>query len=232
MASRSIFCFSALLGLLGWLCCADHCPAAEVVDTQARIAALQKAREQCSDQDPDIRLAHIEAAIAGNDEAIKRMCLNLALKSDNSDIRYIGMKGIVSSLKQIAFTPTLPNNVKVSDSKKTSNTTSSDRQREGFLNSIKGGVIIEKGAENGEELWYSKCAKSKKNEENAGILTVDGTHLRWNGRIDYKYLHGSGNVANDYTECSFITSLKESGKLEGTMSCSAWGAFEVTGEIF
>lgn len=59
-------------------------------DAAERAGQLKTWREQCSDPDPDLRLAYIEAAIASGDAAVMRICVRQSLESDDADIRNLG----------------------------------------------------------------------------------------------------------------------------------------------
>ena len=84
-------------------------PSAEIQQVvQARAASLQTWREQCSDPDPDLRLAYVESAIANKDASVQRICIRLALQSDNSDIRNLGLRAAIAATQQITFMPTMP----------------------------------------------------------------------------------------------------------------------------
>ncbi|MDD4702166.1 MAG: hypothetical protein PHI96_08095, partial [Desulfovibrio sp.] len=77
-------------------------------DAQDRAGELQTWREQCADPDPDLRLAYLENAIANGDVSVLRICIRLALQSDNADIRNLGLRAAITATPRITFMPTMP----------------------------------------------------------------------------------------------------------------------------
>lgn len=216
---RTIGCYVLLLGICFVQCYnAPEARAAEAVNPETRAAALQKARAQCNDPDVDIRAAYIEEAISSGDETKKRICLKLALSSDNTDIKNLGLRTAISSLEQIAFVPKQENNA-MSDEKK-------DDQAVQFANAISSGLILEKVSQKGSVIWYSKVHNTKFDEHFAGKLSLNGSQAAWSGRVKY------GTYSTTECVCSITASLKESGKLEGSLSCGDRGTYEVTAEFF
>ncbi|MEW7009646.1 hypothetical protein [Lentilitoribacter sp. EG35] len=75
---------------------------------EERAGELKNWREQCNHPDPDLRLAYLEAALETNDASINRICVRLALKSDNADLRNLGLRAAIASFDQITFEVDMP----------------------------------------------------------------------------------------------------------------------------
>lgn len=88
---------------------------------QDRAAKLKEWREKCNDPDPDLRLAQFEAAIATSDVTVMRTCIRQALRSDQSDMRNLGLRAALSMRQRITFQMSLPDVIKQAQAKSGSN---------------------------------------------------------------------------------------------------------------
>ena len=75
---------------------------------QERVAQIQEWRENCSDPNPDLRLAYIEAALAESDPTLSRICLELALLSDDPNIRDLGLRAALARAERLIFELEMP----------------------------------------------------------------------------------------------------------------------------
>lgn len=75
---------------------------------QERVAQIQEWRENCSDPNPDLRLAYIEAALAESDPTLSRICLELALLSDDPNIRDLGLRAALARAERLIFDLEMP----------------------------------------------------------------------------------------------------------------------------
>ena len=73
-----------------------------------RAGQLKTWRQQCADPDVDLRSAYIEAAIASKDVVVVRICVRLALESNDADIRNLGLRAAIASISQLTFAVTIP----------------------------------------------------------------------------------------------------------------------------
>ena len=188
-------------------------------EAQARAASLQTWREQCSDPDPDLRLAYVEAAIATKDASVQRICVRLALQSDNADIRNLGLRAAIASTPQITFMPTMPKSLEA-DLRK-------GADDENFMKKVKDSLtsklytVIQNGlkmcsdnAEVGKNsfLWNSLASNVELRKENASKAVIIGSNINWSGTVNSLY----GSSLN----CTINVTLTREGKLAGTLNCN------------
>lgn len=158
---------------------------------EERAGELVKWREQCNDPDPDLRLAYIESAIASGDELIQRTCTRLAVESDNTDIKNLGLRAVIASRKQITFTVELPKDIqnalnKAGNNKDEINKITKENMDifKGY-NSIRNGltfIISESDLHSAQSVWHSLAMLSSKDDNYKGTTTITGNRLIWSGR--------------------------------------------------
>lgn len=192
-------------------------PQAELTSTvNARAGELQTWREQCNDPDPDLRLAYIETAIRSEDVPIQRICIRQALESDNADIRNLGLRAAMVSVKRITFSLEMPNKLiaayKAAGGDERKQKDVEDSQT-GWLFKQLGenlSFVISKASLNeGQSVWSSLGSKSVADDYYSGTAIITGTKISWKGLI----VNSSNYV------CSVDVSLKTNGKLSGILNC-------------
>ncbi|NEK17161.1 hypothetical protein [Rhizobium leguminosarum] len=196
-------------------------------DATNRAGELKSWREQCNDPDPDLRLAYIEKAIDGGDVSVKRICIRLALESDNADIRNLGLRAAISSVPSVSFAVQIPGELEAAtkaagdDEKKLAEIArwyvSQDftRLRNGLVFEIDGAAVS-----NGESVWYPLAGLSQRNDKYRGKTTVVGSELNWTGRASLAQ-----------PECSLNAKLLSDNTLSGTFQCGVEPSFPVTAKL-
>jgi hypothetical protein len=82
---------------------------ASVAETpQERAAKIKEWRANCSDPDPDLRLAYIEAAIAAANQTVIRTCIKQTLTSDNADVRNLALRAALASSERLTLEFQMP----------------------------------------------------------------------------------------------------------------------------
>jgi len=198
------------------LFCKPAFSAPEQQNAQDRAGALQTWREQCADPDPDLRLAYIENAIATNDASIQRICIRLALQSDNADIRNLGLRAAIVSVPQITFMTTMPKSLEndlkqtAGDEQKLRNVYNSQTYR--LYAGVKGGLSMRSEKNEFEKnnfIWNSLAENSEVEGRYSGKAVIIGSKISWTGKIR----------AHDEYNCSINVSLTKDAKLSGLLNC-------------
>ena len=78
-------------------------PTAVAQDRVERAQELKQWRADCTDPDPDLRFATLEAAIATEDRAIQRICMKLALDDDDIELRRLALALALASADRLVL---------------------------------------------------------------------------------------------------------------------------------
>ncbi len=180
-----------------------------------RAAALKEWRANCSDPDPDLRIAYIEAALETTDRTTIRTCLKPSLTSDNADTRNIALRAALASVERLTVEFSMPDAYHEAMEAAGSDTTKQNKIKGQFgydtqaLNYSNGqiGLVpkdVSLGAQNTR--WYTIAAKSTTEDKFFGDFAVNGDTLSGSGRVQY----GSG------VDFNLNASLNDQGELVGT----------------
>lgn len=198
------------------LFCKPAFSAEDASNVQARAGAVQTWREQCADPDPDLRLAYIESAIASNDASVQRICIRLALQSDNADIRNLGLRAALVSVPQITFATTMPRSLEndlkhaAGDEKKLNNIYNGRTYR--LYNGVKGGLSMRSDKNEFEKnnfIWNSLAENSEVRNDFSGKAVIVGSKISWTGKVRASYEYN----------CTINVSLTKDAKLSGLLNC-------------
>lgn len=201
------------------LCSLPAAQAQDPVDTaQARAGALQAWREQCSDPNPDLRLAYIESAIASGEVPIQRICIRQALESDNADIRNLGLRAALASTSQLTFSTEIPKGLVAAYKAAVDNEQKLKTIAEGttdrIYRQIKNGLVfvIEKASINkAQSDWFPLVANSNPQSNIFGKGVVTGATINWIGSVAI----GGGHTR----KCTMKVSAQAGAKLKGVLDC-------------
>lgn len=198
-------------------------------EAQARAASLQTWREQCSDPDPDLRLAYVEAAIATKDASVQRICVRLALQSDNADIRNLGLRAAIASTPQITFMPTMPKRLEAELRKgaddenfmKKVKETPTSRLYDAIQNGLK---MCSDNAEVGKNsfLWNTLAVNTDMHKDQYFKATVIGSTINWSGLVQHYY---------GYFRCTVNASLTRDGKIAGKINCEDCQPMDIIADL-
>lgn len=200
--------------------------------TQAQTAAdrageLKVWREQCSDPDPDLRLAYIEAAIGTKDTAVIRICARQSLESDDSDTRNLGLRAALASMDQIRFEVEMPELLADAladaddDEKKLAEIERWYIKRD--WQGLQGGLVFEIDKADmikGSAVWFPMVNRSARYDRHTGKVAITGDTVTW---------VGAANLATG--DCTLTASLVPGPALEGEFLCVQGEPFPVTAKL-
>lgn len=199
-------------------------------EAQARAASLQTWREQCSDPDPDLRLAYIENAIASKDASVQRICIRLALQSDNADIRNLGLRAAIASTQQITFMPTIPKSLEADLRKGADDDNFMKKVKDSYIARLydatqNGLKMCSENAEVGKGtfLWNTLAANIDLRKERYYKATIVGSKINWSGNV----VISGGNVLT----CTVNVALTREGKLAGKLSCEGSPPMDIIADL-
>ena len=183
---------------------------------EERAGQLKTWRQQCADPDVDLRTAYIEAAIASKDVAVIRICLRLALESNDADIRNLGLRAAIASISQLTFAATMPPKLAQAYDDAGDNEDALYKISNSYITqiyeSVKNGLVFEiKKADvtTGTSTWYPLANLSEANERFKGQATVIGGKVSWVGSASFTK-----------SDCEFHVALAEGAELQGNFQCS------------
>lgn len=196
-------------------------PALAQEKARERAGEIKAWREQCSHPDPDLRLAYLEAALELDDASIERICVRLALQSDNADIRNLGLRAAIASFEQLTFDVEIPPQLAaaIEEGKDVH-----DWYIARDYTHIRNGVTFEiKKADvtKGQSIWFPFGSRSNAHDSYQGMATVVGETIRWTGSM---YL------AREWP-CTLDVTLNDQGRLEGEMQCSNHWPYPVSASL-
>ena len=206
-------------------------PSADVQpDVQARAASFQTWREQCSDPDPDLRLAYLEGAIASKDASVQRICIRLALQSDNADIRNLGLRAAIATIPQITFIPTMPRSLEVDLRRAAEDENLMKRVRDSYISRLydatqNGLKMCSDNAEVGKStfLWNTLAANIDLRKERYYKATILGSRINWSGNV----IISGGNSLT----CTVNVALTREGRLAGKLSCEGSPPMDIIADL-
>lgn len=185
-------------------------------DATERAGEIKAWREQCSHPDPDLRLAYLEAALKTKDASIERICVRLALQSDNADIRNLGLRAAIARFDQLSFDVKMPERlaeaIEEADGDKDRLAEISKWYITKDYNHIQHGMVFElKKADvtSGQSTWYPLGSMSNAIDRYVGKAVVTGDRIRWTG---YTNLY-------EQRTCTVDVQLTQSGTLQGAIQC-------------
>lgn len=197
-------------------------------DVTERAGEIKAWREQCSHPDPDLRLAYLEAALKTKDASIERICVRLALQSDNADIRNLGLRAAIARFDQLSFDVKMPEGlaeaIEEADGDKDRLSQISKWYITNNYNHIQHGMIFElKKADitSGQSTWHPLGSLADMSENYVGKAVVTGDRIRW-----------TGNTYIDRSQtCTLDVQLSQSGTLEGAMQCEDYWPIPVSASL-
>lgn len=191
---------------------------------QERAVAIKTWRAQCNDPDPDLRLAYLEAALETNDNTIIRTCARLALNSDNSDLRNLGLRAILASKEQINFEVTQP--IEITKAIEDAGD-DEDKLREignwytsRAYRKIRNGMtyIVEKAKTSSSSAhWTAIGGRSSAHKDFRGKAIIVGDRVTWTGKAEL----------DSYQNCQLNVVLGSGAKLSGSLICDNLHSFPV-----
>ena len=199
-------------------------------EVQARAASLQTWREQCSDPDPDLRLAYVESAIANKDASVQRICIRLALQSDNSDIRNLGLRAAIAATQQITFMPTMPKSLEAELRKGADDENFMRKVKETYASRVyettqNGLKMCSDKVEIGKNsfLWNTLAANVELRKDGFTKATITGSKISWTGYVNISSL---GTIS-----CSVNVALTREGKLAGKLLCDKTPPIDIIADL-
>lgn len=196
-----------------------------------RVDEIKLWREQCNDPDLDLRMAYVEAAVKSEDVIIQRICVRQALESDNADIRNLGLRAAISSLKQISFQVSIPTAVKeayenaADDQRKLRDL---DKQKPlALYEFLKPNLVFEiKDVQitRGASSWYSLAGLTSSHPNHKGDTVIIGESLNWVGSIGYP----DGRYQ---LPCVLNVHLDTGGGLLGELKCQNYEVIPVASKL-
>ncbi|KCZ94196.1 hypothetical protein [Hyphomonas johnsonii] len=83
-------------------------PFASAQSAAERAAALKQWKADCSQEDPDLRLAYIEDAIVNQGATVARLCARQALESSDPDTRALGLRAALAMTEVLSLPFDMP----------------------------------------------------------------------------------------------------------------------------
>lgn len=192
-----------------------------------RAGELKVWREQCSDPDPDLRLAYVEAALDTKDTSIIRICARQSLESDNADIRNLGLRAAIASMDRILFEVQIPKVLAEAYEDAGDDNDKLSAINNWFIardwQTMRNGLafdISKADVEKGTSVWSPLAGLSEASDRRNGRLTITGDRVSW---------VGSANLS--YSECNLNATLVAGPALEGEWLCARVGPFKVSAKL-
>lgn len=193
-----------------------------------RAAELKTWREQCNDPDYDLRLAYTEQALETGDESIKRICIRVALESDNADIRNLGLRAAIASSEKIFFDVQMPkefteaiksagNNEKAKEKILSMDISRAYQALQEGVSFIIEGASVSKGS----SVWYPIAGNISQRDN--GPADVVGSKVKWTGNVTF---------GRWYRSCDLNVQLISGGILDGNLQCDNWWPYHVTAKLY
>lgn len=225
MISAKIMCIT-----LSSLLTINVVPSSSLADETAleRAGEIKAWRDQCNSPDPDLRLAYLEAALETNDASIQRICIRLALQSDNADLRNLGLRAAIAGLDEITFDVEIPANLATAYEE-----AEDDQDRLADISGwyiaqdyskIQNGLVFEiKKADvsKGQSEWSALGGRSTAHKDYQAKAIIVGDRIRW---------HGKMYLARDWV-CTLDVGLNNGGVLEGEVQCDRHWPFPISASL-
>lgn len=193
-----------------------------------RAGELKTWREQCSDPDPDLRLAYVEAALESEDASVARICIRQSLDSANADIRNLGLRAALAAADRITFAVTPPATLAKAlqeakgDAKKLGELERSHEMRHWRV--LQSGLTVEideADLKSGTSKWHPLAGLGERHKSYVGQATVTGDAVNWVGRVALP-------LPND---CIMNLALSEGSTLSGVFKCGQLEPFPVSASL-
>lgn len=192
-----------------------------------RAGELKVWREQCSDPDPDLRLAYIEAAIGTKDTAIIRICARQSLESDDADTRNLGLRSALASMDQIRFEVEMPERLANALAEAGDNESKLAEIGRWYIRQdwqgLQGGLVFEIDKADmikGSSVWFPVVNRSARHDNYTGKASIIGDTVTW---------VGAANLAT--TSCTLTATLVSGPALQGELLCVQGEPFPVTAKL-
>lgn len=224
MRTTPVCCVSFIV-LAAWSGSSSELGAQTAAD---RAGELKTWREQCSDPDPDLRLAYVEAALESKDVSVARICIRKSLDSENADIRNLGLRAAIAAADRLTFavkpTETLAKALQESkgDTRELAELERSYEMRHWRV--LQSGLTIEideADLKDGTSKWYPVTGLAARHDHFIGQATVTGDRINWVGRINLQ-------APND---CIMNLVLSEGSSLTGVFKCGHLDPFPVSASL-
>ncbi|MCW1751114.1 hypothetical protein [Rhizobium acaciae] len=196
-------------------------------ETSNRAGELKTWREQCNDPDPDLRLAYVEQAVATGDVAVQRICVRLALDSDNADIRNLGLRAAFAATSRLSFSVDMPPELEAALKAAGSNEKKQAEIARWYVMQdyqvLKNGLYIEiDGAvvSAGISTWYPLVGLNQRDDRFRGQASVNGSRVNW-----------VGSALLSKQACSIDVQLDAGAVLKGKLQCSDLPAFPISAKL-
>ncbi len=192
-----------------------------------RAGELKTWREQCNDPDPDLRLAYVEQAIATGDVTVQRICVRLALDSDNADIRNLGLRAAFASIPRLSFSVDIPPELAAALKAAGNNEKKQAEMSRSYVMQdyevLKNGLYVEvDGAAvgTGSSTWYPLAGLNQRDDRFKGLANVNGSRVNW-----------VGAAVLSKQACSIDVQLEEGAVLKGKLQCGDLWAFPIAAKL-
>jgi|GEM_PF-4455062 len=181
-----------------------------------RAAKIKEWRANCSDPDPDLRLAYIEGAIATNDRTIIRACVRQTLNSQNEDVRNLALRAALAASERLTMMFDMPESYREAvakaggDPAKLKTITKKYTKPlwpHGQMNGLVTLVAKSTAFESQVSEWFVLGTNAKEMDAHTAKLTIFGNSISGNGTI---------NISNYVGKLLFNLSLDKEGMLVGT----------------
>lgn len=181
---------------------------------QERAAKIKEWRANCDDPDSDLRIAYLEAAIAGKDQTIIRTCIKQTITSDNADVRNLALRAALASSERLTIEFSMP---EAYEKDKEAAGDDSKRMRQlkkdynGSLKALEltNGIlsITPKSVEMDKQKssWFILGANTNEEDQLVANLSVVGDQVTGNGQANIGYL----------VKLSLNLTLNDAGELVG-----------------
>lgn len=192
-----------------------------------RAGLLKQWRERCVDPDSDMRIAYIEEAIASGDVSVIRICLRLALESDDSDVRNLGLRAALASAERITLDVQIPKVLEDAlesagkDKKQLEEISKWYVMRDWKV--LRSGLVFEiaeASVASGMSTLFVLAGLKARHDNYAGESSITGSRLTWVGRA---------NLSQD--DCKLDLSVQPGAELAGIFHCGRSEPFAVRGKL-
>lgn len=207
------------------LCTAAVGAAAETAAERA--SSLKTWRAQCNDPDSDLRQAYVEAAIATGDVAIQRICIRLALESDDADIQNLGLRAAVAAMPMVTFAiqqpPSLATAIQRAGTDRAALEKIDNWREMRTWRVVQTGLMFairEANITGGTSDWFALAGLTDPSDNYQGKATVVGSKLNW---------VGSAYVTE--TDCRLDLHIEPGAVLAGSFQCGSMDPFPVRAEL-
>jgi hypothetical protein len=185
---------------------------------QARQEELAKVQELLSDPDPNARLANMEAIVNSEDTTRIQLALRIVFHSDDQNMRALGVRAYVASLKELTFDAQLPPQIQRQYDEAQGE---ADKVKELFAKYAYVEALAGSGLR--VRLVFSKYDMTKgtgavaSNARGVGSFTISGDRVIGNAVVSFPSIN-SFNCSFDFRPAADMS-------LKGTLTCENYGRF-------